>query len=41
MSDEGKLFIGGLSFDTTEDSLHEAFAKYGNIDKGRLVNLSN
>ncbi|XP_056599156.1 cold inducible RNA binding protein a isoform X2 [Triplophysa dalaica] len=31
MSDEGKLFIGGLSFDTTEQSLEDAFAKYGVI----------
>ena len=31
MSDEGKLFIGGLSFDTTEQSLEEAFSKYGAI----------
>src|SRR4029434_9298203 len=31
MSDEGKLFIGGLSFDTTEQSLQEAFSKYGAI----------
>ncbi|KPP65718.1 hypothetical protein Z043_115854 [Scleropages formosus] len=33
MSDEGKLFVGGLSFDTTEQSLEEAFSKYGNISK--------
>ncbi|XP_048021001.1 cold inducible RNA binding protein a isoform X4 [Megalobrama amblycephala] len=31
MSDEGKLFIGGLSFDTTEQSLEDAFSKYGVI----------
>lgn len=36
MSDEGKLFIGGLSFETNEDSLAEAFGKYGTIEKGRL-----
>lgn len=36
MSDEGKLFIGGLSFDTNEDSLAEAFSKYGTIEKGRF-----
>lgn len=34
MSDEGKLFIGGLSFDTNEDSLAAAFGKYGTIEKG-------
>uniref|UniRef100_A0A673HFL1 Cold-inducible RNA-binding protein-like n=1 Tax=Sinocyclocheilus rhinocerous TaxID=307959 RepID=A0A673HFL1_9TELE len=31
MSDEGKLFVGGLSFDTTEQSLEDAFSKYGVI----------
>ncbi|XP_041926710.1 cold-inducible RNA-binding protein B-like isoform X2 [Alosa sapidissima] len=31
MSDEGKLFVGGLSFDTTEQSLEEAFTKFGVI----------
>lgn len=34
MSDEGKLFIGGLSFETNEDSLAAAFGKYGTIEKG-------
>lgn len=34
MSDEGKLFIGGLSFDTTEQSLEDAFSKYGVITNG-------
>lgn len=34
MSDEGKLFVGGLSYDTTEQSLEEAFSKYGTISKG-------
>uniref|UniRef100_UPI003AAD67B7 cold-inducible RNA-binding protein B-like isoform X3 n=1 Tax=Centroberyx gerrardi TaxID=166262 RepID=UPI003AAD67B7 len=37
MSDEGKLFIGGLSFDTTEDSLAAAFSKYGNIAKVDVI----
>jgi len=37
MSDEGKLFIGGLSFDTTEDSLADAFSKYGNIAKVDVI----
>lgn len=36
MSDEGKLFIGGLSFDTNEDSLASAFGKYGSIEKGQF-----
>lgn len=36
MSDEGKLFIGGLSFETNEESLAEAFSKYGTIEKGRF-----
>lgn len=35
MSDEGKLFIGGLSFDTTEQSLEDAFSKYGVITNGK------
>ncbi|KAF7649623.1 hypothetical protein LDENG_00138700 [Lucifuga dentata] len=37
MSDEGKLFVGGLSFDTTDDSLAAAFSKYGNIDKVDVI----
>lgn len=36
MSDEGKLFVGGLSFDTTEQSLEEAFSKYGVISNGKI-----
>ena len=35
MSDEGKLFVGGLSFDTTEEVLEEAFSKFGGISKGK------
>ncbi|XP_078141686.1 cold-inducible RNA-binding protein A-like isoform X2 [Centroberyx gerrardi] len=37
MSDEGKLFVGGLSFDTDETSLEDAFSKYGNIVKVDVV----
>jgi len=37
MSDEGKLFVGGLSFDTTEESLAAAFCKYGNIAKVDVI----
>ncbi|XP_036377180.1 cold-inducible RNA-binding protein B-like isoform X2 [Megalops cyprinoides] len=37
MSDEGKLFVGGLSFDTNEESLEEAFSKYGSITKVDVI----
>lgn len=37
MSDEGKLFIGGLSYDTTEQSLEESFSKYGSIAKVDVI----
>uniref|UniRef100_A0A3Q3LXI9 Cold inducible RNA binding protein a n=1 Tax=Mastacembelus armatus TaxID=205130 RepID=A0A3Q3LXI9_9TELE len=37
MSDEGKLFIGGLSFDTSEESLASAFGKYGTIEKVDVI----
>ncbi|KAK1879563.1 Cold-inducible RNA-binding protein [Dissostichus eleginoides] len=37
MSDEGKLFIGGLSFETNEDSLAAAFDKYGTIEKVDVI----
>ncbi|XP_066551375.1 cold-inducible RNA-binding protein B isoform X3 [Amia ocellicauda] len=33
MSDEGKLFVGGLSFDTNEQALEDVFAKYGQISE--------
>lgn len=33
-SDEGKLFVGGLSFDTNEQSLEQVFSKYGQISEG-------
>ncbi|PKA65115.1 Heterogeneous nuclear ribonucleoprotein 1 [Apostasia shenzhenica] len=29
--DEGKLFIGGISWETTEDKLHNYFGKYGQV----------
>uniref|UniRef100_A0A8C2XP90 RRM domain-containing protein n=1 Tax=Cyclopterus lumpus TaxID=8103 RepID=A0A8C2XP90_CYCLU len=37
MSDEGKLFVGGLSFDTNEDTLAEAFGKFGAIEKVDVI----
>ncbi|XP_059200167.1 cold inducible RNA binding protein a isoform X2 [Centropristis striata] len=37
MADEGKLFIGGLSFETNEDSLAAAFGKYGTIEKVDVI----
>nr|XP_043894431.1 cold-inducible RNA-binding protein B-like isoform X1 [Solea senegalensis] len=37
MSDEGKLFVGGLSFETTEDSLSNAFSRFGSIDKVDVI----
>ncbi|XP_054465234.1 LOW QUALITY PROTEIN: cold-inducible RNA-binding protein B-like [Anoplopoma fimbria] len=37
MSDEGKLFIGGLSFETNEESLAAAFGKYGTIEKVDVI----
>lgn len=30
-SDQGKLFIGGISWDTTEDKLKEHFSHYGDV----------
>jgi len=30
-SDQGKLFIGGISWDTTEDKLKEHFGNYGDV----------
>ncbi|XP_075681499.1 cold-inducible RNA-binding protein B isoform X2 [Rhinoderma darwinii] len=36
-SDEGKLFIGGLSFDTDEQNLEQVFSKYGPISEVVVV----
>lgn len=33
-----KLFIGGLSWDTTSESLNDAFAQYGEVVEARVVN---
>ncbi|XP_034559616.1 cold inducible RNA binding protein a isoform X2 [Notolabrus celidotus] len=37
MSDEGKLFIGGLNFETNEETLAAAFGKYGTIEKVDVI----
>ncbi|XP_067884254.1 cold-inducible RNA-binding protein B-like [Heterodontus francisci] len=37
MSEEGKLFVGGLNFDTDEQSLEEVFSKYGQISEVRVI----
>nr|AGH15797.1 cold-induced RNA-binding protein [Pachytriton brevipes] len=36
-NDEGKLFVGGLSFDTTEHSMEQCFSKYGQISECVVV----
>jgi RNA recognition motif-containing protein len=32
-----KLFVGNLSFDTTENDLQDAFAAYGNVTETNLM----
>ncbi|CAI9297369.1 unnamed protein product [Lactuca saligna] len=32
-SDEGKLFIGGIAWDTTEETLRDYFSKYGHVSQ--------
>jgi len=32
-----KLFVGGLSWGTTDDGLREAFAQFGDIEEARVV----
>ncbi|KAL6056895.1 hypothetical protein STEG23_003299 [Scotinomys teguina] len=36
-SDEGKLFVGGLSFETNEQALEQVFSKYGQISEVVVV----
>ncbi|XP_075467562.1 cold-inducible RNA-binding protein B-like [Ascaphus truei] len=36
-SDDGKLFVGGLSFDTDEQNLEQVFCKYGQISEVVVV----
>jgi len=37
MSGSAKLFIGGLSWDTTDDSLRKAFEEHGQVQSARVV----
>ena len=32
-----KLFIGGLSWDTNEDGLRDAFSRFGEIEEVRVI----
>jgi heterogeneous nuclear ribonucleoprotein A1/A3 len=32
-----KLFVGGLSWDTTDDGLRQAFAPYGEISEAKVI----
>jgi cold-inducible RNA-binding protein len=34
---EKKLFVGGLSWDTTDDGLRRAFASYGEIIEAKVI----
>jgi len=36
VQEQRKLFIGGLSYSTTDDSLREAFGRYGELVEGLL-----
>ena len=37
MGDAGKLFVGGLSWNTDDNSLRSAFEKFGNVAEGELL----
>ena len=32
-----KLFVGGLSWNTTDDGLRQAFERFGNVDDVRVI----
>jgi cold-inducible RNA-binding protein len=32
-----KLFVGGLSYDTTDDSLNAAFAEFGTVESATVI----
>ncbi|MFC1651809.1 RNA recognition motif domain-containing protein [Patescibacteria group bacterium] len=33
-----KLYVGGISYDTTEDGLKEAFSAAGTVDEATIIN---
>ncbi|XP_028769566.1 heterogeneous nuclear ribonucleoprotein 1 [Neltuma alba] len=40
-SDQGKLFIGGISWDTTEDNLKDHFSNYGDVLHASVMREKN
>ena len=36
-SDQGKLFIGGISWETTEEKLSEHFSSYGEVTQAAVM----
>jgi hypothetical protein len=34
---KNKLFVGGLSWDTNDDGLREAFAKFGSVSEAKVI----
>jgi RNA recognition motif-containing protein len=36
-----KLFVGGLSWNTTEDGLRDAFKRFGEIEEARVITDRN
>jgi len=36
-----KVFVGGLSWDTTDDGLRQAFAPYGDITEAKVITDRN
>lgn len=40
-SDQGKLFIGGISWDTNEDKLRDYFGNYGDVSHASVMRDKN
>ena len=36
MTEEGKVHVGNLSFNVSEEEIRDAFEKYGPVENGRL-----